>query len=125
MYFKSLFSGLSLNSNQKFTQDFFGVETDFLFIKTTSKQILILSSLGDTYGCLEKQLDSGLKNLSYVFHFYSTYFYLPHLDQILLNMLSRYKEATISRIDLCLDTSVPVDQIWKEHKTRFQKHMIL
>jgi len=53
-FFRSLFHGLSLNSNQNFRINFFGIEVMGAFSQTNSKKILQLFYGEDNLLCIEQ-----------------------------------------------------------------------
>jgi len=122
-FFEALFSGMSLNSNQKNNVNFFGSLVDVYFSETAAKKILQIHYCGDAIMCIEKILDSGAaRSLSYTVTFYAAYFYISSLKFLLPDFVRRYgHNMTVSRCDLALDVLCTVGKLWRSHKTKAQK----
>lgn len=126
MYFNEFFNGLSINSNQK-NAHFFGRPVQVQYAETRQKKILMISFFGDSVICLEKILDGGIvKTISWTITFYGAYFYIPQIQGILNEVIKRYRVfLSVSRVDLALDVTETVNNLWKTHQTITQKKEII
>lgn len=120
--YESMFSGLSANSPQK-NVVLFGVPLQATLTENAAKRIITLQYYGDAVMCIEKITDGGVvRVVSWTATFYSSFFYIEPVDEILTKTLKTHKEyITISRIDLALDTSCTVNELWDCHTTIAQK----
>jgi len=122
-FFETLFSGLSVNSDEKYDVLFFGYRVTLYYSETKSKRILQVHYFGDAIMCIERILDTGAaRSLSYTVTFYAAYFYIKELSLLLPNFIRRYKTSmTVSRCDLALDVLCTVGSLWRNHTTKVQK----
>lgn len=126
-FFESLFFGLSLNSPDRMGVNVLGVVGDLHLTELRSKRALVFSVSGDAVFCLEKILEGGqIRTVAWTFTFYSSFFYVKEAQSLLPVFLKKYGERlTVSRVDLCLDLSVPVNLLYRAKKTHFEKKHVI
>jgi hypothetical protein len=126
VYFESLFEGMSHNSDKKFQVPFCGKLFDIKYGDTRSAKFLYLEYFGDSVIHIQKVLDGGMvRSISYVVTFYSAFFYIEEIGDVLTEFIRRYREhMTVSRVDVALDTNLPTNFLWDTHRTQFKKKQV-
>jgi len=121
-----MFKGLSESSNAKYGIYF--LEYEFDVIETyvqKNNAMIIFAYCGDPVFSIKKIFVGGvIKDISYQITVYGACFCIDDLNEFLFKLITRYKNyLSVSRLDLCLDCDVPVEVLWKKHKTQFRKKL--
>lgn len=121
-----MFEGLSEGSNAKYGFNFLDFNFDVVetYIKKNSALIQFAYGGDPIFSVLKIYNGGTIQNMSYQVTFYGACFYINDLDELLSKFIMRYKNhLSVSRLDLCLDCDVPVEKLWKRHKTQFRKKL--
>lgn len=122
--FDSLFHGLSQNSAQAFDRQFFDESFTIQLAQDSRQRVsVILQFLSDGVIHVEKVRDVGIaKKNPYFVTFYSNFFYIPEMRQVLNAFMRRYDgEFQVSRVDLAYDVNCSVQELWDCHRTQYKK----
>lgn len=119
---ESFLDGFSENSNQKFNTEFLGHRFSLTYVGNNQRRMVSFYYGPYNVFFLTKNTDMGISRcVPYTFTFYGTFFYLPELQDCLVTFLCLYmKYVSVSRIDLCLDTNVRTEVLWRWKRTQFK-----
>lgn len=123
--FDALMSGLSANSSQKMDQEFLGERFTIQLTQDSNKmKAVILQYEGHAVFHIEKCRDMGAnKHMSYLFSFYSSFFYIPEMGELLERFIKRYKKhILVSRVDLSFDHNYSVFALNQNYRTKTIKY---
>lgn len=125
-FLESLFLNFSETANQQFDISFFGRQFDITYTDTKTKRILLFHYLDTAvFELVKNQTTKSKRRLGYKFSFYGAYFYIDDLSEILLEFTRQYRgRMHISRLDIALDTDVPIPVLYRRKHTQFIKEKL-
>src|SRR3989338_873939 len=126
IFLDSFFLDYSETANQRFGVEFFGRQFDVTYIEAKTKHILIFQYQSTSvFEFVKIWKRFSISEYSYKFSFFCAYFYLDDLSDVLLAFTKRYvQQIAISRLDIALDTDIPIPVLYKRKRTQFQKQQL-
>lgn len=118
-----LYEGFSINSNKKYEVWFFGVRFDATYNETKQRRMITLGYLGDPVIDIARIFDLGIsKETRYFITFYGAYFYIDDLVDVLPLFTKQYRKfLKVSRIDICIDVNLTVEELHSSYRTQFKR----